>query len=277
MVTLVREDVSRRRVLPPSSFLLPPSFPLPFPFLFPSFLRSSSSIHALSCPLLTLSLFLSFSLSPAGNWDGSGGTGAAKTHYEQLLRDTGKNYPLVVKLGTITPDGKGDVYSYAADEDDAVLNPQLKNHLIRLGIDVNILKKTEKSTAELQVSDKRDCLLFVVFSIGRRCVSLFCASLLISLLPPPLPPLPLSSFLPLFPFLLPIFSPSRSNSILIITSVQSQKRVHHSFHSMVLISLVLLILETHAILIQLSKCFFLWMKYVLSMDPPLIMQCQEQH
>ena len=69
---------------------------------------------------------------------------------------------MVVKLGTITPDGKGDVYSYAADEDDAVMNPQLKNHLIRLGIDVNILKKTEKSTAELQVSEEREivcCLL----------------------------------------------------------------------------------------------------------------------
>ena len=173
------------------SFLLPPSFPLPFPFLSPSFFLPFSFLPPFllfhPCPLtssadsFSLSLFLSF---PAGNWDGSGGTGAAKTHYEQLLRDTGKNYPLVVKLGTITPDGKGDVYSYAADEDDAVLNPQLKNHLIRLGIDVNILKKTEKSTAELQVSDKRDCLLFVVFSIGRRCNWLFCASLLTSLPPP---------------------------------------------------------------------------------------------
>ena len=59
------------------------------------------------------------------NWDGSGGTGAAKTHYEQVLASTGQKYPLVVKLGTITPDGKGDVYSYAGDEDDAVLDPQL--------------------------------------------------------------------------------------------------------------------------------------------------------
>ena len=154
----------------PSSSLLPfpflsPSFFLPFSFL-PPFLLFHPCPLTSSADSFSLSLFLSF---PAGNWDGSGGTGAAKTHYEQLLRDTGKNYPLVVKLGTITPDGKGDVYSYAADEDDAVLNPQLKNHLIRLGIDVNILKKTEKSTAELQVSDKRDCLLFVVFSIGRRC------------------------------------------------------------------------------------------------------------
>ncbi len=87
------------------------------------------------------------------NWDGSGGTGAAKRHYEELLASSGgaNNYPLVVKLGTITPDGRGDVYSYAADEDDAVVDPQLPAHLARLGIDVKRLAKTEKSTAELQI------------------------------------------------------------------------------------------------------------------------------
>ena len=40
-----------------------------------------------------------------------GGTGAALRHYEE----TGKKYPLAVKLGTITPHG-ADVYSYAPDE-----------------------------------------------------------------------------------------------------------------------------------------------------------------
>ena len=85
------------------------------------------------------------------NWDGTGGTGAAKTHYEEVLRTTGQKYPLVVKLGTITPDGTGDVYSYAGDEDDAVLNPHLSQHLKRLGVDVNVLRKTEKSTAELNI------------------------------------------------------------------------------------------------------------------------------
>ena len=52
-------------------------------------------------------------------------------------------------MGTITPDGTGDVYSYAGDEDDAVLNPQLGVHLQRLGIDVNVLRKTEKSTGKI--------------------------------------------------------------------------------------------------------------------------------
>lgn len=41
----------------------------------------------------------------------------------------GKNYPLVVKLGTITKDG-ADVYSYASDEDKAVLDPYLATHLV---------------------------------------------------------------------------------------------------------------------------------------------------
>ena len=52
------------------------------------------------------------------NWDGSGGNGAAVRHYEA----TGKQYPLAVKLGTITP-RSADVFSYA--EDDMVTDPEL--------------------------------------------------------------------------------------------------------------------------------------------------------
>lgn len=37
---------------------------------------------------------------------------------------TGCKYPLVVKLGTITPYG-ADVYSYASDENDMVQDPYL--------------------------------------------------------------------------------------------------------------------------------------------------------
>ena len=54
------------------------------------------------------------------NWDGSGGNGAALRHFEA----TGMKYPLVVKLGTITPHG-ADVFSYAPDEGDMVLDPHL--------------------------------------------------------------------------------------------------------------------------------------------------------
>ena len=48
---------------------------------------------------------------------------------------TGKKYPLVVKLGTITPSG-ADVYSYAEDEEDMVLDPKLAEHLAHWGINV---------------------------------------------------------------------------------------------------------------------------------------------
>ena len=54
------------------------------------------------------------------NWDGSGGNGAALRHFEA----TGSKYPLVVKLGTITPHG-ADVFSYAPDENDMVEDPKL--------------------------------------------------------------------------------------------------------------------------------------------------------
>lgn len=80
------------------------------------------------------------------NWDGTGGCGAALDHY----KDTGSLYPLAVKLGTITAEG-GDVYSYAADEDDMVTNRHLKTHLQHFGININNMKKTDKSMNELQV------------------------------------------------------------------------------------------------------------------------------
>lgn len=54
------------------------------------------------------------------NWDGSGGNGAALRHFEA----TASKYPLVVKLGTITPHG-ADVFSYAPDENDMVEDPKL--------------------------------------------------------------------------------------------------------------------------------------------------------
>jgi ubiquitin carboxyl-terminal hydrolase 5/13 len=77
---------------------------------------------------------------------GMGGCGAALDNFEA----TGSKYPLVVKLGTITVAG-GDVYSYAPDENNSVLDPKLGEHLAARGIDIMSMKKTEKSTAERQV------------------------------------------------------------------------------------------------------------------------------
>lgn len=76
-------------------------------------------------------------------YDGTGGNDHAVEHY----RATG--YPLAVKLGTITKEGKGDVYSY--DEDDMVEDPNLATHLSHWGINVAHMEKTDKSMIELEL------------------------------------------------------------------------------------------------------------------------------
>ncbi|XP_057320588.1 ubiquitin carboxyl-terminal hydrolase 5 [Microplitis mediator] len=76
-------------------------------------------------------------------YDGSGGNNHAVQHYQET------NYPLAVKLGTITKEGKGDVYSY--DEDDMVEDPNLIEHLAHWGINITQLEKTEKSMVELEL------------------------------------------------------------------------------------------------------------------------------
>lgn len=76
-------------------------------------------------------------------FDGSGGNDHAVQHYSEC------GYPLAVKLGTITSDGKGDVYSYT--EDDMVEDPNLIKHLSHFGIKINQLEKTDKSMIELEL------------------------------------------------------------------------------------------------------------------------------
>ena len=61
-----------------------------------------------------------------------------------------QNYVLCVKLGTITPKG-ADVFSYAPDEDDMVIDPLLGEHLAHLGIDVMKMEKTAKTMAEMNI------------------------------------------------------------------------------------------------------------------------------
>ncbi|KAG7402064.1 Ubiquitin carboxyl-terminal hydrolase 13 [Phytophthora boehmeriae] len=99
------------------------------------------------------------------NWDGSGGCGAALTHFSE----TGGIYPLSVKLGTITAEG-GDVYSYAPDEDDMVKNLHLAKHLTHFGINVNNLRKTEKSMDELQVGLNLSYEFDAVTEAGKKLV-----------------------------------------------------------------------------------------------------------
>lgn len=75
--------------------------------------------------------------------DGSGGNNHAVEHFEHT------KFPLAVKLGTITKEGKADVFSYA--EDDMVLDPKLGDHMAHFGINIASLEKTEKSMVELEL------------------------------------------------------------------------------------------------------------------------------
>ena len=78
-------------------------------------------------------------------FDGSGGNNHAVEHWNAKAGGG----PLAVKLGTITQDGKADVFSY--DEDEMVLDPQLERHLAHFGIKIGSCEKTDKSMVEIQI------------------------------------------------------------------------------------------------------------------------------
>ena len=75
------------------------------------------------------------------NYDGSGGNNHGIEHFKQT------KHALVVKLGTITPEGGASVHCYTCG--DEVIDNYLKEHLANFGIDVDQQTKTEKSIAEL--------------------------------------------------------------------------------------------------------------------------------
>ena len=56
-------------------------------------------------------------------------------------------HPLACKLGTLTPEGSGDIYCYLCN--DEVSDPNLGSHLANFGLNVDNVEKTEKSLAEL--------------------------------------------------------------------------------------------------------------------------------
>ena len=83
------------------------------------------------------------------------------------MKKKGFEYPLVVKLGTITAEG-ADVYSYAADEDRAVKDPWLAQHLAKRGINIMECVKTEKTTQEMSLDASLKMDLFAVDSDGKK-------------------------------------------------------------------------------------------------------------
>ncbi|KAF8820119.1 UBA/TS-N domain-containing protein, partial [Cardiosporidium cionae] len=103
----------------------------------------------------------------------NGEEGAAILHF----KDTHEAFPLAVKLGTITAHS-ADVFSYAADENDAVIDPKLADHLAYFGINIQKLEKTTKTTGELEIDQnlsydwsrvtEDDQELEIVSGVGRR-------------------------------------------------------------------------------------------------------------
>jgi len=77
-------------------------------------------------------------------------------------------YPLAVKLGTITPDGKADVYSYG--EDDMVLDGNLVQHLAHFGINVAQMEKVPKLILHI---DSRVESLYIFDFITRGIKTLY--------------------------------------------------------------------------------------------------------
>uniref|UniRef100_A0A6V2MYT4 Uncharacterized protein n=1 Tax=Emiliania huxleyi TaxID=2903 RepID=A0A6V2MYT4_EMIHU len=100
-------------------------------------------------------------------WDGSGGTNGALNHYEETKKHFPPHgFPLVVKLGTITPHG-ADVYSYADDENSEVTDPKLAEHLAHWGIDVMRMEKTAQSVTEMNIAANESLELDKITEAGK--------------------------------------------------------------------------------------------------------------
>jgi len=64
-----------------------------------------------------------------------------------LIHSQSSGHPAAVKLGTITPEGRADVYCYSCD--DSKLDMDLATHLANFGINVATQEKTQKTMTEL--------------------------------------------------------------------------------------------------------------------------------
>ena len=115
----------------------------------PSIPPSGWKCQATSCDL-TSNLWLNLTdgsiLCGRRFFDGSGGNNHAVDHFKEA---GGCGGPLAVKLGTVSRDGKADVFSYS--EDDMVLDPHLEKHMQHFGIKIGDCEKTDKSMVEIEI------------------------------------------------------------------------------------------------------------------------------
>lgn len=99
------------------------------------------------------------------NYDGSGGNNHGIDHFKE------SGHALVVKLGTITPEGSASIHCYQCN--DEVIDNFLKEHLGHLGIDVAQQKKTEKTMEELNLDANLNLKLSKILEEGRQLVPIF--------------------------------------------------------------------------------------------------------
>lgn len=94
------------------------------------------------------------------NYDGSGGNNHAVDHWEST------HHPVVVKLGTISPDGRSDLFCYQCDE--TVSDSKIQEHLAKFSIDVETSVKTESTTTELNVQINKNWDFSTTTADGRE-------------------------------------------------------------------------------------------------------------
>ena len=95
----------------------------------------------------------------------TGGNAHAIAHYEKT------KHPLVVKTGTITPNGEASIYCYACDND--VKDENLPSHLINFGIDINTQKKTDKTVTEMNLDVNINLTLSKTIEEGKVLIPLY--------------------------------------------------------------------------------------------------------
>jgi ubiquitin carboxyl-terminal hydrolase 5/13 len=96
--------------------------------------------------------------------DGSGGNNHGVDHFKAT------QHPVVVKLGTISPDGRADIFCYLCDE--SVSDSRIAEHLAPCGIDVSTSVKTESTTSEMEVDVNKNWDFNAVTQDGREFDSL---------------------------------------------------------------------------------------------------------
>lgn len=96
---------------------------------------------------------------------GVGGNGHGLKHFEAF------NHPVAVKLGTITQDGKADVFCYACGEER--LDENLAQHLKNFGVLLESVQKTEKSLGEMQLEQNLKFDFSMTTQDGKNLVPLF--------------------------------------------------------------------------------------------------------